>query len=93
MKMVEVKTAELSGAALEFMSHMADVSPSDGYVYGMRAGWAAHFDCVFFMRGGEKHELVSLGVPCPVSRERGRIAAKLGDVVSVPAELVNGGDV
>lgn len=88
LNLVEVRACSLSGAALEFMSHMADVNPSDGFVCGMHAGWAVHYDRVTFRRDGKKHTMVSEGVPCHVSRERARIAAKLGDFVSVPAELI-----
>lgn len=128
MKMVEVKTAELIGSALDWavaqIEKPANLICLNSFNGGPRTrGNLPHYSAdwsqggpmiekydITFMRGVEGADEKYFAVMAAPSRTsigqqtaggethliaacRAIVAAKLGDVVSVPAELVNGGAV
>lgn len=120
MKMVEVKTAELIGSALDWAVAQVEgrqVTPlKTGLIFGVECGHLCQYS-TSWRQGGpliDKYKVCTGWIgdapiafmldhkykdgvrvaPTPlIAACRAIVAAKLGDVVSVPAELVNGGGV
>ena len=116
MKMVEVKTAELIGSALDWAVAQVEgrqVTPfKTGLIFGVECGHLCQYS-TSWRQGGpliEKHitalvqsgtetywshceDRLGLGSTALIAACRAIVAAKLGDVVSVPAELIAGGGV